>query len=101
MSSELLCKDCKHSFRTIASIITHGFNSEYAYQCRKSFKETHMEPNPVIGSKKVEAKYESCGVARIGSSVYRSDRCGESGQWWEPKNKKFIFLQIKHSEKNL
>jgi len=97
MSSELLCKDCKHSFRTFSTILVHGFKSEYAYQCKKSFKETHVEPNPVVGSKKVEAKYESCGVTRIGGS----DRCGESGKWWEPKNKKFIFLQIKHSEKNL
>jgi len=97
MSSELLCKDCKHSFRTITSIITHGFNSEFAYQCRKSFKETHIEPNPVVGSKKVLAKYDSCGVTRIGRPD-RDDRCGELGKWWEPRSKKFLFLQIKHSE---
>jgi hypothetical protein len=89
--TELLCKDCKHSFRTIGNILTHGFNSEYAYQCRKTFKETHIEPNPVVGSKKVLAKYDSCGVARIGIN----DRCGEEGKWWEPKKKKHLFLLIK------
>ena len=93
--TELLCKDCKHSFRTIANILTHGLNSEYAYQCRKTFKETHVEANPVVGSKKVLARYDSCGVARIGSSVYGNERCGEEGKWWEPKKKKHLFLLIK------
>ncbi len=97
MSSELLCKDCKHSFRTISNIIAHGFNSEYAYQCRKTFKETHTESNPVIGSKKVLARYDSCGIARINSN----DRCGESGKWWEPKSKKFFFLDVKHSDRTV
>jgi hypothetical protein len=92
--TELLCKDCKHSFRSIANILTHGLTSEYAYQCRKSFKETHVEPNPVVGSKKVQAKYDSCGIARIGQQD-REDRCGEAGKWWEPKNKKHLFLLIK------
>jgi hypothetical protein len=92
--TELLCKDCKHSFRPIANILTHGFKSEYAYMCRKSFKGDHVEPNPVVGSKKVKAKYDSCGVARIGSTS-RSDRCGEAGSWWEPKHKKHLFLLIK------
>lgn len=93
--SELLCKDCKHSFRTITNILAHGFKSEYAYQCRKSYKETHNESNPVIGSKKVLAKYDSCGVVRIGSRVYGDERCGEEGKWWEPKEKKHLFLLIK------
>ena len=95
MSEQVLCKDCKHSFRTVANILTHGFNNEYAYQCRKSFKETHTQPNPVIGSKTIQSKYETCGIARIGR-VDRDDRCGESGQWWEPKNKRDLFKFIKH-----
>jgi len=95
MSELVLCKDCKHSFRTISSIGLHGFRSEHAYYCRKSYKEKHTEPNPVVGSRLVEAKYESCSIARIGR-VDRNDRCGESGLWWEPKNKKDLFKYIKH-----
>lgn len=93
--SELLCKDCKHSFRTLTNILAHGLTSEYAYQCRKSYVATHSEPNPVIGFKKVKAEYKSCGIARIGSKVYGNERCGEEGKWWEPKEKKHLFLLIK------
>jgi hypothetical protein len=96
MSEPVLCKDCKHSFRTFSSIGIHGFTSEYAYFCRKSYKEKRTEFNPVVGSKLVEAKYDSCGIARIGRED-RDDRCGESGQWWEPKNKRDLFKYIKHA----
>ena len=92
--TELLCKDCKHSFRTFSNWLAHGSNS-YAYSCRKSFIPEHMESDPVMGSKKVPAKYDSCGVARIGNPA-REDRCGETGQWWEPKNKRDLFKYIKH-----
>jgi hypothetical protein len=54
-----------------------------------------MEPDLVLGTKKVPAKYESCGVARIGN-LKREDRCGEAGIWWEPKNKRDLFKYIKH-----
>jgi hypothetical protein len=57
-----------------------------------------MEPDPVVGFKKVPAKYDSCGVARIGHPD-RDDRCGESGKWWEAGDKKFLFLEIKHSNR--
>jgi hypothetical protein len=92
--SELLCKDCKHSFRTLSGIISHGPFSEYSYYCRKSFKPTHAESNPVVGSKKVKGHYDLCGINRIGSTQ-RDDRCGEVGKWWEPKEKKHLFLLIK------
>jgi hypothetical protein len=32
----------------------------------------------------------------ICQDIDRDDRCGESGQWWEPKNKKNLFKLIKH-----
>lgn len=92
--TELLCKDCKHSFRTLSGILSHGFNSEYAYYCGKSFKPTHAEPNPVVGARSVKGKYDLCGVSRIGRPD-REDRCGEIGKWWEPKEKKHLFLLIK------
>lgn len=95
MPETVLCKDCNHSFRTFGSISLHGWSSPYAYFCRKSFKDKHTEMDPVVGSKKVEARYDSCGVARIGR-VDRDDRCGEAGKFWEPKNKKDLFKLIKH-----
>jgi hypothetical protein len=49
----------------------------------------------VLGEKKVPAKYDSCGVARIGNPS-RDDRCGEDGKFWEPKNKRDLFKYIKH-----
>ncbi len=97
--SELLCKDCKHSFRTLANWLAHG-SASFAYSCRKSYKPEHIEVDPVIGDRKVPAKYESCGIARIGRPD-RDDRCGESGKWWEPKSKKFFFLDVKHSDRTV
>jgi len=94
MSETVLCKDCKHSFRKFNDWLFHG-SSSIAYSCRKTFKEAHMAPDLVLGSKKVPSKYESCGVARIGNPS-RTDRCGEQGIFWEPKNKKDLFKYIKH-----
>jgi len=91
--NELLCKDCKHSFIKFVDWLAHG-RSPYAYSCKKSYKAEHTIDDPVVGTKKVLAKYESCGVARIGRPD-RDDRCGEAGKWWEPKNKKHLFLLIK------
>ncbi len=92
--SELLCKDCKHSFRTLSGIISHGPFSEFAYYCRKSFKPTHAEPNPVVGAKKIKGQYALCGISRI-DGIKSDERCGKSGKWWEPKEKKHLFLLIK------
>ena len=91
---QVLCKDCKHSFRPLSNILFHG-NSSYAYKCKISFKETHEKFDPVIGPKIIRGDYESCGVARIGSRVY-PERCGEEGKYWEPKNKRDLFKYIKH-----
>ena len=94
MSDVVLCKDCKHSFRKVSDWLAHG-SASFAYSCRKSFKPAHDEPDLVLGSKKVPDKYESCGVARIGNPS-RTDRCGEQGIFWEPKNKRDLFKFIKH-----
>jgi len=94
MSEQVLCKDCKHSFRKFSDWLWHG-SSSFAYSCRKSYKPEHMEHDPVLGSRKVPAKYDSCGVARIGNPS-RTDRCGEDGKFWEPKYKSGLFTLIKH-----
>ena len=94
MSEQVLCKDCKHSFRKFTDWLQFG-SASFAYSCRKSYKPEHMEPDPVLGSRKVPAKYDSCGVARIGNPS-RDDRCGELGKFWEPKHKTGLFTLIKH-----
>ena len=95
MNDQVLCKDCKHSFRKFADWMAHG-SASFAYSCRKSYKPAHTEPDLVMGEKKVPAKYESCGVARIGTPGRDHGRCGEEGLWWEPKNKQDLFKYIKH-----
>ena len=92
---QVLCKDCKHSFRTFANWIAHGSN-RYAYTCRKAFTPEHVVQDPVLGEIKIAARYETCGLARIGNRVSYDDRCGEAGSWWEPKDKKNLFKYIKH-----
>ena len=91
---QVLCKDCKHSFRTFANWMAHGSN-RHAYTCRKAFTPEHIEQDPVLGSVKVVSRYAACGLARIGHPD-RDDRCGEIGKWWAPKDKKNLFKYIKH-----
>jgi hypothetical protein len=91
---QVLCKDCKHSFRTFSNWMAHG-SHRHAYTCRKAFTPEHFEQDPVLGSVKVESRYETCGLARIGRPD-RDDRCGEIGKWWEPKDKKNLFKYIRH-----
>lgn len=87
--SEYFCKDCKHSFRTVSTILLHGFNSQYSRLCRLSYKETKMESDPVIGLKKVPGGYSNCSTFRI-----RKDDCGPEARLWEPKDKKNLFKYI-------
>ena len=91
MSERVLCKDCKHSINKWWLV-----NGEFNYFCRKSFKPTNVEPNLVVGSKRVPAKYDLCGVTRIGTAGRDHGRCGEEGLWWEPKHKRDLFKFIKH-----
>lgn len=93
MSEQLLCKDCKHSFRTIYDIVLMGWSSPYAYKCKKMFKDSAPEPNPVVGVKIKAAHYESCTLARMDylSKTKQDTVCGPSGAWWQPKNKKDLF----------
>lgn len=94
--TELLCKDCKHSFRTLSSWMAHGSKS-YAYSCRLAYIPAHTEPDPVSGSKKVPARYESCNIARMSrlTKDIKEDHCGPEGKLWQPKHKKHLFLLIK------
>jgi hypothetical protein len=91
MSSELLCKNCKHSFVPLVNWLDSG---KYKYKCRKAFVAESTKIDPVIGAVKTKAKYECCAIARI-----ESKQCGESAKHWEPKSKKQFFLAIKHSDR--
>lgn len=93
MSSELLCRNCKHSFRSFWSLPIWGSGVEW--RCRKAFVDAHIEKDLINGPKKVPAKYQSCMSARS----YSDAVCGKEGRLWEPKSKKYFFLAIKHSER--
>jgi hypothetical protein len=94
--TELLCKDCKHSFRTFSNWMAHGSKS-YAYSCKLAFVPEHVEPDPVTGHKKIPAKYESCNIARMSrlSRDIKEEHCGPEGKHWQPKHKKDLFKLIK------
>lgn len=92
MSTELLCKDCKHSFVTFINWLAS--NGKYRYTCRKAFVPETTRIDPVIGEIKVKSKYECCSIARI-----ESKQCGPEAKNWEPKSKKQFFLAIKHSDR--
>jgi protein-arginine kinase activator protein McsA len=87
--SELLCKECKHSFRSFKNLMNLG-TSEYAYTCRLSYKAAHTVISPVVGPQKVAETYDSCGISRL-----KGKPCGQEGKQWEPKNKKGLFKLIK------
>lgn len=91
--SELLCKDCKHSFRPLSNFPIWGSGTEW--RCRRAFVENTVEHDPVTGPKTVAAHYQRCSAARGG---WRSAVCGEQGKLWEPKNKKDLFLWIKNAQ---
>lgn len=96
MSSELLCKNCKHSFRKLSNLTYWGSGHEWL--CRKAFVPETTEINPVIGLETTPAYYKRCSLVRLHDHEYNKE-CGKEAVWWEPKNKKFLFLAIKHSER--
>lgn len=91
--SELLCKDCRHSFRKLSDLPNWG--SGYEWRCRKTWVEPVIEDDPVVGPKKVDGYHRRCSHARLHESY--PGYCGQDGTLWEPKHKKHLFLQIKHS----
>ena len=94
-TNQYLCKDCKHSRRTITRVLAHGFFSKYALECKISYKEANIENDPVIGPIKHKAEYQACALYRV-----REDDCGSSGKYWQPKEKKDLFKLIQ-KEANL
>jgi hypothetical protein len=94
MSNELLCKNCKHSFRSLSSILIWGSGVEW--KCRKALVAETTEHDPVTGPKKIAEHYQRCSTAR---GDWKSAVCGVQARLWEPKNKKYFLLAIKHSDR--
>ena len=97
MSSDVtvLCKDCKHSFRTWPDILL-GFRSAYAYKCRKNFEPDSTEVNLVVGQISNKGRYQTCSYSRLNSQL-----CKEVGELWEPKDSKKHFFTIMQHEEQL
>jgi hypothetical protein len=86
----VLCKDCKHSFRSLVDLTSWG--TGYEYRCRRNFKDKTIDINLVTGPVSKSAHYEMCSSSRIGHS---DNVCGKRGLWWEPKHKKHYFIWLK------
>ena len=89
----VLCKDCKHSFRTgdILSLLFRG--SRFDYKCRKAFTET-SNTDLVMGGTTISTEYKQCSEFRL--DIPPLNYCGQAGTFWEPKHKKDLFKFIIH-----
>lgn len=74
MSDLKLCRDCKHCRPRRFLWWTRYRNARCNALCWPD------QTDPVTGTVKVGGSRMLCGVARL-----LSDRCGEDGFYWEPK----------------
>jgi hypothetical protein len=92
-NSEYLCKECKHSFMTIANRImtVNGLvgANKYNYKCRQAFVEQEVKYDPVLGSEKIKPEFQSCIWSRREGS-----KCGPEGKLWLSKHKKDLFKML-------
>jgi len=89
MESVVLCKDCKHSFRTWYDILFSS-SKRYSLRCRLVWKSAEEEVDYVTGPKVKDEHYETCGVTRL-----KSGACGNEGKLWQPKDPKKFFTYMK------
>jgi hypothetical protein len=95
MSEQVLCKDCKHSFRKLADFPQWFTGSEL--RCRLNYIENEIMENRVTGNVKVAPYYARCSASRVDWNIAPgTERCGKDGKWWAPKNKQDLFKYIKH-----
>ena len=93
MSSEqLLCKDCKHSFRATIGAYLMG---SYGYRCRLAWVPEAIKENRVTGPVKEAAYYARCEVERQSVGLNK-EHCGRDAVNWAPRHKKDIFKLIQH-----
>jgi len=95
MSEQVLCKDCKHSFRQFSEFPQWG--SGHEWRCRLNLIENEIVENRVTGNTIRPAYYERCALSRLDYlGKDRPSTCGKEGKWWTPKNKRDLFKFIKH-----
>lgn len=83
---ELLCKDCKHSYRSW----TNKLLFIDIYQCHLPGNRRPDEYDPVTGKIKT-GDYFSCSISRMNSDI-----CGPQAIQWVPRNvKRDLFLLLK------
>ena len=94
--SDVFCKSCNHSFRSIGEFPQWGTGHEY--KCKLKYIPQSVTFDPVIGPTKQNAYYERCRVARASQFTkdIKENHCGPEGKFWEPKHKKDLFKYIKH-----
>lgn len=91
-NTDLLCKDCKHSFQLWYDRVFMNAK-RHTLRCRLNYKTSESDNDVVMGPKIKPAKYELCSISR-----FNSEPCGPQGKLWHPKNEKKMFLTwIKHS----
>lgn len=91
VSTNLLCKDCKHSFVPLHfKILNLGKPDKYHYHCRKALVPAAIDFDPVTGPEKISKEYKLCTHVR----TFDNDLCGPEGSAWEPKHKKDLFLMF-------
>lgn len=92
--TDFLCKDCIHSrvskFAKIGSyLFEFGAPKSHWYKCSKSYKNTKVIEDPVVGSSEIKGSMDYCSVARLTGSV-----CGPNAKHWAPKKKKDLFKML-------
>jgi hypothetical protein len=90
---QVLCKNCKHSFKLWHEII---MSTSISLRCRLAYHPEEIKIDPVTGPQKHEAYYDRCGYARTTAFSSEPDKCGKEGKHWQPKNKRDLFKYIKH-----
>jgi hypothetical protein len=90
---QVLCKDCKHSFK-----LWHEFyySANIALRCRLAYHQEEIQVDPVTGPQKHKAYHDRCAVARGTAFASEPEKCGKDGKNWGPKNKRDLFKYIKH-----
>ena len=96
MSDDVLCKDCKHSFRKLSEFPHWG--TGYELRCRLNYIENEVIENRVTGNTIRPSYYERCSLTRMDylSKERNGEVCGKAGKWWTPRNNKDLFKFIKH-----
>lgn len=91
MSEIVLCKDCVHKFVKWYDYAFSLINPSAFTLCKKGWTEPAEKIDPVSG-KENKGYYVSAAIERARLS---KERCGPTGKYWEPKNKKHLFTYLK------